>query len=149
MDGRGVAAALTLGASGVCMGTRFLASPEAAISEGYRNAVVQADDGGVKTARTTLYDRLRGTSGWPDIYNGRGVLNQSFRDHERGMSEEENKKLYEEATQLGDEGWGEKGRMTTYAGTGVGLIHRVIPAGEIVREVSKDCRQMLAVVSKL
>jgi nitronate monooxygenase len=75
------------------MGTRFLASPEAAISEGYRNVVVTAKDGGVTTARTTVYDRLRGTVGWPERYNGRGVLNQSFRDHERGMDEEENKRF--------------------------------------------------------
>lgn len=143
VDGRGVAAALTLGASGVCMGTRFLASPEAVISDGYRNAVVEAKDGGVTTARTTVYDQLRGTVGWPETYNGRGVLNESFRDHERGMSEVENKKLYENAMKLGDQGWGEKGRMTTYAGTGVGLIHKVMPAGEIVKEVLWDFRKSL------
>jgi nitronate monooxygenase len=109
MDGRGVAAALALGASGVCMGTRFLASPEAAISEGYKNAVVKARDGGVTTARTTVYDRLRGTLGWPEIYNGRGILNQSFWDHESGMAEAENKKLYEESMKIGDEGGVRKG----------------------------------------
>jgi nitronate monooxygenase len=143
VDGRGVAAALTLGASGVCMGTRFLASPEAVISDGYRNAVVEAKDGGVTTARTTVYDQLRGTVGWPETYNGRGVLNESFRDHERGMSEVENRKLYENAMKLGDQGWGENGRMTTYAGTGVGLIHKVMPAGEIVKEVLWDFRKSL------
>lgn len=150
MDGRGVATALTLGASGVCMGTRFLASPEAQISEGYRNAVIKAKDGGVTTARTTVYDRLRGTLGWPETYNGRGVLNQSFRDHESGLSEEENKKLYEDAVKLGDQGWGDKGRMTTYAGTGVGLVHRTMPAADIVKEVLKDSRDVLTrIVSKL
>jgi nitronate monooxygenase len=143
VDGRGLAAALTLGASGVCMGTRFLASPEAIISDGYRKAVVEAKDGGVATARTTVYDQLRGTVGWPETYNGRGVLNQSYRDHERGISEEENKKLYENAMKLGDQGWGENGRMTTYAGTGVGLIHTVMPAGEIVKEVLMDFRKCL------
>ena len=143
VDGRGVAAALTLGASGVCMGTRFLASPEAVISDGYRNAVVAAKDGGVTTARTTVYDQLRGTVGWPETYNARGVLNQSYRDHERGMSEEDNKKLYENAMKLGDQGWGENGRMTTYAGTGVGLIHKVMPAGEILKEVRRDFRKSL------
>jgi len=147
VDGRGVAAALTLGACGVCMGTRFLASPEAVISEGYRAAVVKAKDGGVTTARTTVYDRIRGTLGWPKIYNGRGVLNQSFRDHESGMDEEENRKLYEQAVKLGDAGWGDKGRMTTYAGTGVGLIQTVVPAGEIVKEVLRDSRDCLNMVS--
>jgi nitronate monooxygenase len=144
MDGRGVAAALVLGASGVCMGTRFLASPEAVISKGYRNAVVNARDGSVTTARTTVYDQLRGTLGWPKIYNGRGVLNQSFWDHEGGMAESENKKLYEESMKMGDEGWGDNGRMTTYAGTGVGLIQKAMPAGEIVKEVLGDVRRCLA-----
>jgi nitronate monooxygenase len=63
MDGRGVAAALVLGASGVCMRTRFLASPEAVISKGYSNAVVNARGGSVATTRTTVYDRLRRTLG--------------------------------------------------------------------------------------
>lgn len=134
-EARGAAAAKILGASGVCMGTRFLASPEAAISEGYKKAVVNTKDGGVSTARTTVYDKLRGTTGWPQTYNARGVLNQSFWDSKSGMNEEENKSLYQKAIQLGDDGWGEKGRMTTYAGTGVGLIHSMKPAGDIVKEV--------------
>lgn len=144
VDGRGVAAALTLGASGVCIGTRFLASHEALITKGYQEAVLQAKDGGVSTGRTTLYDRLRGTHGWPKSFDGRGVLNQSFWDHEKGMNEEENTKLYEEAVKQGDAGWGEQGRMTTYAGTGVGLIHQSMPAGEIVSEVLRDSKVCLA-----
>ncbi|KAH7336495.1 hypothetical protein BKA65DRAFT_506567 [Rhexocercosporidium sp. MPI-PUGE-AT-0058] len=147
MDGRGVAAALMLGATGVCMGTRFLASPEAVISEGYRKAVIQASDGGVTTARTTVYDRVRGTHGWPGSYNARGVLNQSFWDSQKGMTEEENAKLYGEAVKMGDEGWGEKGRMTTYAGTGVGLVKNVMPAGDIVEEVLRDSLKRLSEIN--
>ena len=144
VDGRGLAAAIMLGASGVCLGTRFLASPEAAISQRYRDAVVHTKDGGVNTARTTVYDRLRGTVGWPEVYNGRGILNQSFRDHEGGMSEEENKRLYEDATKLGDQGWGDNGRMTTYAGTGVGLIHNIMPDADIVRELLREWRKLVS-----
>lgn len=143
-DGRGVAAAWMLGASGVCMGTRFLCSPEAAISNGYRKAVLKASDGGVSTARTTVYDKLRKTFGWPEHYNARGVLNHSFWDHEKGMREEENMKLYDEAVKKGDAGWGEEARMTTYAGTGVGLIKKIMPAGDIVTEVRRDARALLA-----
>lgn len=146
-DGRGVAAALTLGASGVALGTRFLASPEAVISKGYRSSVIDASDGGVSTARTTIYDRVRGTSGWPSSYNGRGILNRSYLDDLNGMEEEENKRLYAEAVKMGDEGWGENGRMTAYAGSGVGLIHKVIPAAEIVQELLKDSRNCLRLTS--
>jgi nitronate monooxygenase len=147
VDGRGVAASAMLGASGVCMGTRFLASPEAVVSDGYRNAVLKAKDGGVSTGKTKVYDQLRGITGWPEIYNGRGVLNQSFWDHEKGMGHEENKKMYDEAIKLGDAGWGDQGRMTTYAGTGVGLIRTAMPAGEIVQEVLRDSRECLAKAS--
>ena len=143
VDGRNVAAALTLGASGVCLGTRFLASPEAVISQGYREAVIKASDGGVSTARTSVYDNLRGTTGWPSHYNGRGILNQSFWDYVKGMGDDENKKLYEEAIKQGDAGWGDAGRMTTYAGTGVGLIREIKPAAEIVEEVREDAKRHL------
>lgn len=142
-DGRGVAASSMLGASGVCMGTRFLASPEAEISNGYRNDVLRVSDGGANTARTSVYDKLRGTVGWPVTYNGRGVLNNSFWDHQKGMTEEENKKLYAEALKQGDEGWGEDGRVTAYAGTGIGLVQKVQPAGMIVKEVRDSANQLL------
>jgi nitronate monooxygenase len=125
------------------MGTRFLASPEAEISKGHQGDVLRARDGGVSTGRTTIYDRLRGTVGWPNIYGGRGVLNHSFWDHEKGMDESENRRLYEEALKSGDDGWGEKGRVTAYAGTGVGLISEVKPAAAIVNEVREDSRKVL------
>ncbi|OTA23538.1 hypothetical protein BTJ68_12653 [Hortaea werneckii EXF-2000] len=51
MDGRGTAAAVALGASGVVLGTRYLASHEANIAKGYQDAVLNAADGGVTTAR--------------------------------------------------------------------------------------------------
>lgn len=135
VDARGVAAAMTLGADGVCLGTRFLASEEVNITDGYRNEVVRASDGGANTLRTSLYDQLRGTIKWPPGYNARGLLNKSFRDNDAGMTLEQNKTLYDEAVKQGDTAWGVEGRMTTYAGTGVGLVKRVMKAGEIVREV--------------
>ncbi|RDW64844.1 hypothetical protein BP6252_10495 [Coleophoma cylindrospora] len=146
MDARGVAAALVLGASGATLGTRFLASPEAEIRDGYRAAVIKAGDGGVSTARTSVYDVLRGTTGWPGEYNARGVLNQSYWDHGAGMDAVENKKLYERALEMGDEGWGEMGRLATYAGTGVGLAKEIMPAGEIVRGILNDVRRIQVVL---
>lgn len=143
IEGRGAAAALALGADGVCLGTRFLASEEAAVADAYRKEVIRASDGGANTARTKLYDQLRGTTQWPAHYNGRGILNQSFHDSQSGMSIEDNKKLYEEAMKQGDAGWGVNGRITAYAGTGVGLVKSVMKAGDIVREVQQQATQRL------
>jgi nitronate monooxygenase len=145
-EGRGVAAALALGAMGVVMGTRYLACPEANISKGYQDAVLKGMDGGVNTARGKLYDSLRGTTDWPARYGGRSVLNQSWYDAAKGMSFEENKRRHDEALKLGDEGWGENARLTTYAGTGIGLINRIEPAAEITKEVGKDA---VAVMKRL
>ena len=138
MDGRGVAAALALGAQGVVMGTRYLACPEANIAKGYQDAVLSASDGGVNTARGKLYDSLRGTTDWPAHYGGRSVLNESWHDAAKGISFDENKRRHDEALKTGDEGWGEKARLTTYAGTGVGLVKSVKPAADVTREARED-----------
>lgn len=144
-DARGVAAAVALGAAGACMGTRFLACPEAVLSRGYRDAVLAARDGGVSTVRSRLYDTLRGTHGWPARYGARGVVNASWRDAQAGMGEAENRALYEEAVAKGDEGWGgEQGRMTTYAGAAVGLVgDDGRGAGEVTREVREGAVRIL------
>ena len=55
-----------------------------------------------------------------------------------GMPAEENKRLYDEALEHGDEGWGPTGRLTTYAGTAVGLIRIVATAEEIIHEVTNE-----------
>ncbi|KAF2141753.1 uncharacterized protein K452DRAFT_298419 [Aplosporella prunicola CBS 121167] len=135
-EARGAAAAFACGAQGVVLGTRFLACPEATLPEGYRDAVVRAVDGGQSTVRTGVYDELRGTTGWPPGYNGRGVVNRSFVDAEAGVvSLEENKRLYKAAVEGPGGGFGVEGRATTYAGAGVGLVRDVRPAGEVVRKL--------------
>lgn len=143
IDGRALAASLALGAQGAVLGTRYLACPEANIAKGYREAVLSASDGGVNTARGKLYDTLRGTTDWPAHFGGRSVLNESWYDAAKGMSVEENKRLYDDALKMGDEGWGEKARLTTYAGTGVGLVKKVQPAAEVTREVREESIQLL------
>lgn len=137
-EGRGVAAVLTLGASGVALGTRFLACNEATIAKGYQDEVVRIHDGGVSTVRSKLYDVLRGIVNWPKAYDGRGAANRSYLDAQSGMSDDENRQLYEEEMQKGDQGWGAEGRMTTYAGTGVGLVREVKSAEGILQELSTD-----------
>lgn len=137
VDSRGAAAALSLGANGVCLGTRFLACKEAVIAEGYQKEILRVGDGGASTVATTVYDNIRGIDGWPASYTGRAVPNQSYRDHLAGMEASKNKALYKEAMKQGDQGWGPHGRMTTYAGTGVGLVNEIKSAKGIVQEIQE------------
>ncbi|KAL8696988.1 MAG: hypothetical protein Q9201_007373 [Fulgogasparrea decipioides] len=143
VEGRGAAACLALGAQGVVMGTRFLASTEAQIATGYQAAVLRSGDGGVSTVRSKVYDILRGTTGWPEQIGGRGIINQSFLDAKDGIVTEENKKAYAEALQKGDLGWSKNGRLTAYAGTGVGLIKQVQPAGVILEEIRQCVEEVV------
>ena len=137
-DGRGVAAALCLGASGSAMGTRFLATNEARISRGYQKEILRASDGAVTTTRTLLYNHLRGTFGWPAEYSPRTIINKSYVEEQAGIAFEELKIRHDEALKMGDGDWGPEGRLATYAGASIGLIHDVRDAGDIVREVQKD-----------
>ncbi len=143
VEGRAMAACLILGADGVVLGTRLLASEEATLAKGYQDDVIRAKDGGISTVRSTVYDALRGTTGWPDRYNARGIINQSYLDARDGGITETNKKLYAEALEKGDQG-GEQGRLTAYAGTGVGLIKEVLSAQEILDEVRKTVHAKFA-----
>lgn len=144
VEGRGVAACLTLGAHGVVMGTRFLASKEASVAKGYQDDVLRSSDGGIRTVRSKIYDTLRGTTGWPARYGGRVIINQSYLDADDGKVTDEMRRRHDEALKMGDRGWGERGRLTAYAGTGVGLIDKVEPAGEILIEVRSHASRVLA-----
>lgn len=146
-DGRGVAAALGLGAAGVVMGTRFLASTEARISRGYQDEVVRASDGAASTARTLLYNHLRGTFGWPPEYSPRTIINKSFIEQQEGVSFEELKKRHDEAQKNGNGCWGPGGRLATYAGAAVGLIHDVKSAAGIVQETREDALKRISTLS--
>ncbi|KAE9973491.1 hypothetical protein EG328_004391 [Venturia inaequalis] len=141
-DSRGVAAALTLGASGVAMGTRLLASNEATINPAYQRHVIEAQDGGQNTIRTQFYNHLRGTMDWPEPFDARGIINQSWCDFESGMPFEQAKVLHDEAIELG-KAWGSNGRTATYAGTGVGLVNEVKGAGDIIKQVREGCENIM------
>jgi nitronate monooxygenase len=101
VNGRGVAAALALGASGVVMGTAFLGAEEAVLHPQYRAAVLKATDGSQSTIRSKLFDELSGPTMWPDVYDGRSLVMQSWRDFENAVPMEEIRRLHIEA---GEEG---------------------------------------------
>lgn len=140
---RGAAASLLLGANGIVMGTRFLASHEAVLARGYQNEVLRASDGGQTTVRTKVWDKARGTTGWAETHNGRGIVNRTYADAVDGMADEENQRLYEEDMKKGDLGWGVDARLCTYAGSAVGLVKDVKGAGEIVSEVREGTRMLM------
>ncbi|PYM08269.1 MAG: oxidoreductase, partial [Candidatus Rokuibacteriota bacterium] len=72
-DGRGLAAALMLGADGVVVGTRFWASEEALTPPGATDRAISAT--GDDTVRTTAIDSLRGVP-WPEEFSFRVVKNK-------------------------------------------------------------------------
>ncbi|MFO7787417.1 MAG: nitronate monooxygenase [Halospina sp.] len=71
-DGRGAAAAMMLGASGVLMGSRFYATEESLAHPSAKAGA--ADAHGDDTVRSSVFDRLRGY-GWPEPYTLRSLRN--------------------------------------------------------------------------
>jgi nitronate monooxygenase len=148
-DGRSVAAVLALGAQGAVMGTRFLAAKEVQSHPVYQKAIIAASDGGQSTIRSKLFDNLRGPNIWPEAYDGRSLVMESFEDHQKGMPIEEIRQKHNDALKGQDAGFGVdgKGRAAIWAGTGVGLVKSVQPAGEIVDEVRGKAREVLEGIS--
>jgi nitronate monooxygenase len=83
-DGRGLAAALALGAAGALIGTRFQATPEALVSPGLHKALLDAR--GEDTERNRVLDIARG-SRWPARYPARTLTNP-FLDRWRSREDE-------------------------------------------------------------
>ena len=151
MDGRGVAAALALGADGVVLGTRLLMASEAGTPEGFRAHLLEASDGGVSTVRTRLFDELRGTGDFPAGFNGRALVNQSIREQQGGVEESKLEEEYKNALQEPNSknGYGPEGRLVEYAGTGVGLTKEVKPVLEIMLEVRKGTCTSIEELTKI
>jgi nitronate monooxygenase len=83
-DGRGVAAALALGAAGALIGTRFVATAESLADPSAVKAII--DGGGAETERSTVLDIARGAP-WPAKYPAR-TLSHPFLDQWRGRERE-------------------------------------------------------------
>ncbi|CAO2654073.1 Nn.00g108060.m01.CDS01 [Neocucurbitaria sp. VM-36] len=151
VDGRGIAAALALGAQGVVMGTRFLASEEITIHPNYQAAVLEAQDGGQVTTRSKLFDQLRGPNMWPDLYDGRSLVIQSHKDYANGISLENIQQMHNEAISEEDKGFktGLQGRAAIWAGTGVGLVKEVKSAKDIIETLRREVKETISRVAKI
>lgn len=139
VDGRGTAAALALGASGVVMGTRFLSAPETRIPQIYRDAIFKASDGGQATARSRVFDEIWGPNFWPATYDGRCLRNKVYDQYASGMDIKKIRSwLASEMNGPRSESLDVHDMGSLWAGTGVGMVNTPQRAGDIVQAVRDD-----------
>jgi enoyl-[acyl-carrier protein] reductase II len=139
-DGRGLAAALSLGADGVWLGTRFIASPEARAVAGYKDALLRAHEDDTVISRGFTGKTLRAI---------RNQWTQYIEEHP-----EELRKFPEQMTNAvragalhlgGDESTPVDPDKECYpSGQGVGAISALEPAGDIVRRIVDEAEHALA-----
>lgn len=142
-DGRGLAAALMLGAEGALIGSRFWASAEALVHRNFQERAVESD--GDRTIRTNVVDIARDIP-WPSHFTGR-VLRTRFvvdwHGRERELSDPEVQKRemqrYLSAMQSGD-----ADNTGVWVGEAAGLIDRVKPAADLVQEIVRDAERQIS-----
>lgn len=129
-DGRGLAAALSLGAAGVLMGTRFTAATESLWNDAMKAQVTGA--GGDETEQTRVFDIVRGAP-WPEIYPGRAVKNSFFEEwHGREEALAAERAAVDERYSASSPE--DVSMRAVWAGEGVDLVREVLPAADIVRQ---------------
>lgn len=134
-DGRGLVAALALGASGVWMGTRFIASTEALAHDNYKNKIVEIDEEGTVVSRChsgkpCRLIRNRFTDEWES--HPEDILPFPLQTIRVGA---------EAARRARYDGEIEDGGIP--AGQGAGMIRSVEPAGAIVERIMEEARAVL------
>jgi len=140
-DGRGLAAALMLGAQGGLMGTRFYATAESLGHERARARLVAAGAG--ETVRSHVFDIVRDFYPWPEPYVARALGNR-FVDRWHGREPELQGALTEEAPaywRARDEG--DVDVAAVFAGECVDLIRAVEPAADLVRRIGAEAEALL------
>ncbi|MEW8959115.1 MAG: enoyl-[acyl-carrier-protein] reductase FabK [Moorella sp. (in: firmicutes)] len=137
-DGRGLAAALALGAAGVQMGTRFICAEECTVHPNYKNAVLKAGD------------RDAVVTGMPGHYV-RVLKNKLTRQFEelaaRGASWEEMDRLGAGKLRAAVEGDAEYGSLM--AGQSAALVREIKPAAAIIAEVMAEAEATISRLGKL
>jgi len=139
VDGRGLAAALALGAAGALLGTRFQTSLEALVPAEVGKALLGAR--GEDTERNRVLDIARG-AGWPGRYPARTLRNpflQAWRGREDELADDEaTRQRYRAAAAHNDLDF-----VPIWAGQAVGLIGAVEPAEELVATLAAEAEQAL------
>jgi NAD(P)H-dependent flavin oxidoreductase YrpB (nitropropane dioxygenase family) len=139
-DGAGLAAALALGAEGVLLGTRFLATPEAPVPAGFKRTLVESD--GHDTLLTEIPDIAAGRV-WPGALSR--VQRNRFIERWAGREWE----LRRVRDQVGPELAAARRRddvdeYTLGTGQTAGLIEAIEPAGLLVRRIAAQAEQIIA-----
>jgi len=138
-DGRGLAAALALGAEGVQMGTRFICTTECMVHENYKHAIVQANE------RSTM---VTGASIGHPVRCLRNPMTHEFDELERrGASEQEIVEFGTGRLRLAAKE-GDMTRGSFMSGQVAGLVHEVLPAAEVVRRTVAEAEQVLAALPR-
>ena len=138
-DGRGLAAALSLGAAGVLVGTRFQASREALVDAEVVKAIL--DGRGDDTERSRVLDIAR-ESKWPAQYTGRTLRNE-FLDQWRHREAELEGDVEAIAAYRDAERRGDMGAVAVWASEAIDLVTESSSAGEIAYSMATDAEATL------
>lgn len=139
-DGRGLAAALMLGADGALVGSRLWASREANVSAAMHAAALAAT--GDDTVRSQVMDLARKLD-WPARYTAR-VLRNAFIERWHGHEDELMSVADEEAAKY-RAAWaaGDPDRSNTFVGESAGLISTIEPVADIIGRMVADAEAQM------
>ncbi|MEY3925896.1 MAG: hypothetical protein RIQ63_1247, partial [Actinomycetota bacterium] len=144
-DGRGLAAALSLGADGVWIGTRFIATPEAWGVDGYKDVLVATPEDGTVISRAYTGKTCRVVRNeWTNEFEQHPEQLQPFPQQAiASMKAGVNHLGYPPGTTV------DLNREFLPAGQGVGAIDAIVPAGDIVREMMREATETLERLTSL
>jgi enoyl-[acyl-carrier protein] reductase II len=144
-DGRGLAASIALGADGVWMGTRFIATPEAHAPNAYKQRLIEIPEDGTVVSRAYTGKTCRVV---------RTDWTQQFEEHPENLKkfpEQVLVSIQSGANHMGDppETEIDVTREFMPAGQGVGAIHELIPAGELVRRILAEAEIAMDAIQRV
>jgi len=138
-DGRGLVASLALGAQGVLLGTRFLATPEAPIHEHFKQAIVKSD--GHDTMLTEIHDLASGQV-WPGamarVQRNAAIERWVGREWFVRENRDEISQALADARRAGD-----VNNATLLFGQDAGLIDSIAPAAKLVETIAAEADEII------
>ncbi len=147
VDGRGLAAALALGAEGVNVGTRFIASQEAQLSDGYKEAVLAATS--EQTVRAAFMNELLPPAAEGGYVTAPRVVRNAFVDEWYGRDDDirtAKAELVERMQAAIAEG--RVHELLVVTGEAAGAIDEILPAAKIVRRMATGAEEVLRALAQ-